>query len=63
LSRDGGDVHLLLDGRYHDRPGRLTALTSTKDGVAWALTAAPNRTKVNVIRWTDHGWKEIGRVP
>jgi hypothetical protein len=63
LSRDGGDVHLLLDGRYHDRPGRLTALTSTKDGVAWALTAAPNRAKMNAIQWTDRGWKEIGRVP
>jgi hexosaminidase len=63
VSRENGDLRLLRDGKYHARPGRLTALTSTRSGGAWALATSSDGAKMNVIQWTSHGWKEIGPVP
>ena len=60
---DVGAVRLLRNGKYQDKPGKLIGVTATQDGGAWALTASADRAQVNVIQWTDPGWKNIGSVP
>jgi len=63
LSRDGGGLRLLLNGKYRSRPGKVTALTSNDNGEAWAIAASFNGTKNIVIHWNGRGWKEIGTIP
>ena len=63
VGRDGGDVRLLRDGKYRKQPGKLIGVTASQDGRAWGLTASPDGASMNVIQWTDHGWKDIGSVP
>lgn len=63
LSRDSGDLRFLLNGKYHNRPGEVTALTSNGDGEAWAFAASSDGTKKIVIHWDGAKWRTIGSIP
>ncbi|MBI4582345.1 MAG: family 20 glycosylhydrolase [Planctomycetes bacterium] len=63
LTRDDGALRYLGGDRWEDRPGRVSGLTVTRDGTAWALAAGGDRGSVTVVRWSGRDWQEVGRVP
>jgi N-acetyl-beta-hexosaminidase len=63
VSLTDGSLGFLANGKYEERPGKLSALTATGSDKVWGLTASTNGSQRILVHWADGGCKAIGPVP